>query len=256
LTPLIKYLTADAIEERALKLLRSYFKQADRPIEAPIPVEEILEFHLGFSLDFENLHSMLGKADVLGATWLEQQAVYIDESLDPVEHPNMAGRYKFTIGHEIGHIDLHRKQLATQGVPQVAFRHYGLTPLLVCLLGQRKERIEWQADQYSAALLMPQELVLHAWNQRFQTAGSRPYIFERKHWFDLEHKLDKPRMRPIGQIIQNTLEPRPKSVANVFRQVGAYFAPQFGVSTQAMQIRLESLGLLQCPGYEIRMSSN
>ena len=37
----------------------------------------------------------------------------IDRSLDPGENPSMQGRYRFGVGHEIGHWRLHRVYVAS-----------------------------------------------------------------------------------------------------------------------------------------------
>ena len=243
----VSYLTTEQIERKALSLVHDYFDSIHEPIQTPIPVEDILENHLKLTLDFDNLNSMLGLPDVLGATWVENGAVYIDESLDPEEHPNMEGRYNFTLGHEVGHWILHRDQISRQGVPTVMFRQHGLIPLLICLMRQRKERIEWQADQFSSALLMPKKLVMAAWEARLPHSNGRPYIYNPLHWRDRTYRLERPRTRLIGSIIGDALQTRPKAAQSVFRDVAKEFAQQFRVSTQAMQIRLESLGLLRFP---------
>jgi hypothetical protein len=97
------------IEEAAQDLLNSYYRR-NGIIKPPIEIEEILSY-LGLSLDLDNLSKVFGVPDALGALCVETRSVYIDESLDPVEHPATEGRYRFTIGHEVGHWQLHRQYL-------------------------------------------------------------------------------------------------------------------------------------------------
>jgi Zn-dependent peptidase ImmA (M78 family) len=48
-------------------------------------------------------------------------------------------------------------------------------------------------------------------------------------------------VQPTAQIVRNIFEPE---YMYLFEQVAKIFAPKFGVSVQAMRIRLEKLGLL------------
>ena len=56
----VKFLPEQQIERDALGLLESYFHEQCIPIQVPIPVDEILEIHLGLSLDFDDLQTVLG----------------------------------------------------------------------------------------------------------------------------------------------------------------------------------------------------
>jgi hypothetical protein len=40
--------------------------------------------------------------------WAAERRVRVDSSLDPAEFPAKEGRYRFTVGHEVGHWQLHR----------------------------------------------------------------------------------------------------------------------------------------------------
>ena len=46
---------------------------------------------------------MLGIPDVLGALWVNERQIYIDQALDPEEYQGALGRFRFTLAHEIGH---------------------------------------------------------------------------------------------------------------------------------------------------------
>src|SRR5256885_17256701 len=46
--------------------------------------------------------------------------IHVDESLDPEVNPEAEGRYYFSIGHEVGHWELHRHHiLATSAEPHL-----------------------------------------------------------------------------------------------------------------------------------------
>lgn len=255
MTTNVPYLSKQRIERASLRLLEDYFGALGKEISAPIPVDEILETHLGVSLDFEDLNSTVGGRDVLGATYVKSRSVYIDTSLDPIEHPAMEGRYQFTVAHEIGHWILHVPRLREADLPTVMHRQLGLVQMLVCAFGGRKEPIEWQADQFASSLLMPSHLVEAAWAERFPSSNGRGYVFNPRHWMDYARRLERPRMRHVGQVISDMHDSRPVVAQVVFRDVAKHFAPQFGVSAQAMQIRLEQLGWLQFPTIQVERNS-
>ena len=166
----------------------------------------------------------------------------IDESLDPEENPAKEGRYRFTLAHEGGgHWRLHRHLFAKDPTQAVLFG--GLAaPSIICRSSQAKEPAEWQADFYASCLLMPRKLIFETWRERFGTTA--PFIFEinksnpifasrRSNWIHISRAVESERdthKKPDYQI--------------AFRMFAREFAQVFCVSTEAMRIRLEKLGLL------------
>ena len=140
------------LESAAQELLRRYAKWKGEPPRPPIPVDAIAESVLGLTLEMGDLRKKLGKPDVLGATWLDDALVVIDSSLEGNE-----GRYCFTLGHEVGHWQLHRPLREMDKVTFPLFsREPGAkaTAAIVCRDGQR-DSAEIQADKFAALLLMP-----------------------------------------------------------------------------------------------------
>lgn len=140
------------IESAVQELLRQYAKAKGEPPRPPIPVDAIAESVLGLTLEMGDLRKKLGKPDVLGATWLDDALVVIDSSLEGNE-----GRYCFTLGHEVGHWQLHRPLREMDKVTFPLFsREPGAkaTAAIVCRDGQR-DSAEIQADKFAALLLMP-----------------------------------------------------------------------------------------------------
>jgi hypothetical protein len=219
----VRFLKHDQIENATLCLLAEYGRKYGEVSEPPVPVEEILSAHLGLTLDFDDLPTRLGTPDVLGATWIADKLVIIDQSLDPIENPCKEGRYRFTLSHEIGHWELHRHGfLAAAAQPSL----FGSKPepSIVCRTSSRKEPMEWQADMFSGYLLMPTEMVLAAWRQRFGNLD--PYI-AKDEMANLSAKWGlADDERPTVDVA--------KELARVFK-----------VSGQAMQIRLIGLGLIR-----------
>jgi len=219
----VKFLPVDKIEGASLRLLGDYGQKYGTVEKPPIPVEEILEAHLELSLDLDDLAKHLGLPDVLGATWVQDRRVLIDQSLDPTNNPAKEGRYPFTVAHEVGHWELHR-HLFMEGQNQTSLFGKQEVPSIVCRTCSRKEPIEWQADTFSGFLLMPKDMVFKAWES---LNGSRtPYIAE-KEMADLSAKWG--------------LAEDERPTVNIAREL----ASKFKVSGQAMQIRLIGLGLIK-----------
>jgi Zn-dependent peptidase ImmA (M78 family) len=173
--------------------------------------------------------------DILGAIWVDKETVLIDRSLDPEQNPSMLGRYRFSVGHEVGHWRLHRHYVA-KNTDQASLFEESSKPTVICRSSQAKEPIEWQADFYSSCLLMPRRLVHEEWQQRM--GRSRPLLLS-----DL---------RANGRVMmraQTMIYEQGKSETGAvddaqFEEVAKPIARRFGVSAPAMRIRLEKLGLL------------
>lgn len=221
--PKVRYLRRTEIENATLCLLAEYGRKYGEVVEPPIPVEEILEAHLGLTLDFENLAERLGLGDVLGATWIRGRRVLVDQSLDPTENPPKEGRYRFTLAHELGHWELHRHHFLSD-VAQGQLFDEKREPSIVCRTSSRKDPMEWQADTFSGYLLMPEDMMLQAW--KIRQGNCEPYIA-------------KEEMTDLSARWGLTEDSRP--TVDVAREL----AREFNVSGQAMQIRLIGLGLIK-----------
>jgi len=173
----VPYLSKSEIENQATCLLAEFGMSCGTEVTAPIPVEQLLESHLKLSLDFDDLHTKLGvprkgaEPEVFGALWVNSGEVFVDQSLDPDENPQMEGRYRFTLGHEIGHWCLHRNYLVSADLFEEPIQS---TPMF-CRSSQAKKRIEWQADYFASCLLMPRALTATLWRETF--SRSNPLVF-------------------------------------------------------------------------------
>jgi hypothetical protein len=236
----VRYLSEDEIEKEAELLLAEYAETAGAPFKLPVPVEEITTYHLALRLGFANLHETLripmlrDQPDILGAIWVDTEAVLIDRSLDPKHSPSMAGRYRFSVAHEIGHWRLHRSYVG-KNANQASFFDGSPEPTVICRSSQAKERIEWQADFFSSCLLMPRHHVHNEWreclgrNRPLLLSGLRPN--------------DRVMMRAQTMIYERGRNETGADDA-LFEEVTKPIARRFGVSAPAMRIRLEKLGLL------------
>ena len=168
--------------------------------------------------------------------------IFIDKSLDPIEHPTMEPRYRFTLGHEIGHWQLHREYLQQPFSQAGLFGNSSPAPMVICRGSQAKERVEWQADYFASCLLMPRNLLHFWWREEFSRTTPLSFdVFENSDWA-------KPPMiwtgsHQLGPHFGKRFDPR--AVSYFFYRASAHIAPIFNVSIQAAQIRLENVGLLQ-----------
>jgi hypothetical protein len=237
----VRYLPEDEIEQDAELLLAEYKETTGAPIKLPVPVAEITTYHLALRLGFADLHQTLGvpmlrgQPDILGAIWIDTETILIDRSLDPKEHPSMSGRYRFSLGHEIGHWRLHRSYVGREANQNSLFDSPS-EPTVICRSSQAKEPIEWQADFYSSCLMMPRSRVHDEWKECL--GRTRPLLLS-----DLQPN-DPVMLRAQTSIYeQGRNEPAAVDDA-LFENVAKPIARRFGVSPAAMRIRLEGLGLL------------
>ena len=105
----------------------------------PIPVEDWIEGPLCIRLGFGDL-SHLGPG-VLGAAFVDGPEILIDEQVLANE-----GRCRFTCAHELGHLTLHAKLRQTFQDTHADVSY-------------SEETLEWQADRFATAFLMPLPLL-------------------------------------------------------------------------------------------------
>lgn len=210
------------IHNAADDLLCGWKEFCGEEIAPPIPVEAIAEKYLGITIEYDDLGEILGIPDALGATWVKEKRMVVNSGLlEGVE-----GRIGFTCGHEIGHWFLHRNYL----VDRSAQTHGSLgrnEAAVICRISNTKARGEWQADYFSACLLMPEAEVRQAYQKAF---GVEPLvIYNEKSCF--------PRHNPI--VLDPSLDTA-KEIAERVVGEGNFT----NVSKEAMCYRLEELGIL------------
>ena len=218
----VKYLRPEKIESAALALIAGYARQFGVTIAPPIPVEEIVESHQGLDLRFEDLQALPRHRRALGAIRVRARQVAVDLTLDPTVYPEREGRYRFTVGHEAGHWELHRHLVVPEGQSSLVVDE--AEPNIVCRAGRSDDPKEWQANQFAAYLLMPKDLIYKAW-QAYR-GSLNPYVAK-------DEIADLSARWSLGEDETPTV-----GVARELAQV-------FRVSGQAMQIRLIGLGLIR-----------
>jgi len=115
----------------------------------PIPIEEIVEFNLGINIvSVENLHKKFG---VDAFTSGDGKDIFVEDSL--YSDLNHLRRYRFTLAHELGHIDLHGgfyKDKTFYG-PDDWSKH------LAEIDAAEHQLFEAQADRFGGMLLVPRK---------------------------------------------------------------------------------------------------
>src|SRR5688572_20589641 len=103
----VRFMPDEEIEAEASTLLADYARKNRTVITVPALLLDDLLQHLGLRFEIYDLRKELETPDVLGAIYLEQKLIRIDETLDPDVRPAMLGRFNFSYAHEIGHWCLH-----------------------------------------------------------------------------------------------------------------------------------------------------
>jgi Zn-dependent peptidase ImmA (M78 family) len=150
-------LSADQIEEEAGFLTTSYFGSLGQQVSVPVPVEQIAERYLGYSIELTD-EGLFADPTYLGGIVFESNTILVNGSVE--EHE---GRYNFTIAHELGHHALHRDLVQSRGQSVVDGE-----PTVICRDTTTKPKAEQQADRFAAALLMPKAVVMREFYKLFK----------------------------------------------------------------------------------------
>jgi len=230
----VPFLHEKQIEREADVLLAEFSERFFAIAKPPVPIDEIVELHLSLVLEIKDMKSLFPFADVHGAIWFERGRIGIDQSLDPATNPNRRGRYHFTLAHEVGHWQLHRRHFLTNHAERRLFDDGSPKPDVVCRSSDRKKRVEWQADAFAATLLMPRRMVFAAWHD-FRGGDDRAVELSELHaGRDDQDVLYRGRTAVTPEEVDNGLR----------EEFCRPLAATFQVSPEAMSIRLQELGLI------------
>lgn len=212
----VPWLPKREIGLQAQRVLAAHEALTGIPLEAPIPVEDIIERTLKLRFSFEDLQEGYGLEGVIGALYVDLRRICVDLSL---VDGGREGRLSFTCAHESGHWVLHRhliKEATRAGKPQN----------IICRLESAKEPVEWQADYFAGCLLMPEDPVRAAFSKAI---GEECLVLEN--------------VRSALGGTRHCVDP----CAENWHYIAEYVCEAGGfsnVSKQAMMIRLLDLGLV------------
>ena len=172
-----EYLSYRDIEERTIR----FAKKHNPNCIVLFPVEEIIEFDLG--IDIIPIPNLQKDLDIEGFTSSDLKSIYVDQSV----FERRLYRYRFTLAHELGHIELHAdilKKLPCDSVAEWKERYR--------VIGRRNYGwLEWQANCFGGLLLVPTELLMVHFENALQTTEIKRLInFFQKRRFKAEDAID------------------------------------------------------------------
>ncbi len=126
----------------------------------PVPVQKIAK-SLGAEIRFSPLDEELS-----GMIYIMERVPII--GVNSLHHLN---RQRFTIAHEIGHLELHREILLGQVHVDKGFS----VLMRDSSSATGTQRIEIEANRFAAELLMPEYLLEHALDRAFDIDDDRPF---------------------------------------------------------------------------------
>jgi Zn-dependent peptidase ImmA (M78 family) len=204
------------IEEQAGLVLERYGCRLGCRVNCPpVPVERIATIHFGFAVGTREFGD-----GILGELFLESKIILLNSS-DPLV------RQRFTIAHELGHIQLHTNEMNRK------------------VIVSRKTdagRLETEANVFAAALLMPRRLVYEYLIKQIDGTG------EDLAWLlDVLVQLPNSRLGSINRLLFN-MAFRDDNLE--LGKIGSLLssieelARTFEVSRETLAWRLKNLGLL------------
>ncbi len=194
----------------------------------PINLRQIVEDVLDWQLEERTMIGFLPSGhQIIGQTNYEDKTILIDVGDTP------SGERNFTLAHEIGHVALHRMSYACHGFATRA--HASRRNERLVNPDPTRSHLEREAQIFAAELLMPRRSVSRYFKM----------LFERDRlWMEgilvkelLEHSGNRskfPDLKAVAKIVAR--EAGPGGNKNL--------ADFFGVSSDAMAVRLLRLGLI------------
>ncbi len=142
------------IEMKANKILEQAKAEGLYDGDSQTPLDTICDQQLGLKYLLINLPQTESGEDVAGYIAFNKSMIVLND----LEYKNSyhKGRINFTIAHEIGHWVLH-KSLYDYDTPRFILFHTEYK--------EEGDKLEWQANHFSACLLMPRNLVIKKWNE-------------------------------------------------------------------------------------------
>ena len=215
----LRFLTDREFEEEAALLLAEYERFGVSVTVPPIPIDDIIEEYLKIAIEFRDLRMEYPEGDVLGAIYFNEKKIAVDNRLVPEDFPAMRGRYRFTLAHELGHWRLHRHLYLRRPDERELFSGIPPKPDLV-LRSRHSDPKEFQANRFASCVLMPLEMVRHAW---------REWRGELEPIYLPDLRADAGSEGTDEIVLENAMRP---------------LAATFHVSPEAMRIRAEGMRML------------
>ena len=168
----IRNLSRYTIETIVYRVLNKYSPECLKEARQT-PVENIMEIGMGLNVEYHDLSS---DGTILGCVTMQNNLVRVYDDFDFAGHEigvdggtviisnhllnqRYLGRKNFTLGHEVGHWELHRNtgMLLTRCTDSIGSDKYKPKTDM--------EWVEWQADCFASCLLMPADTFKKAFLQ-------------------------------------------------------------------------------------------
>ena len=212
---------AQRIDDAAEALFHQTFARRRTRIQFPFPLEWVMT-DLRLREAWVEMRTILPTVESIAFLCVPYRRILIDESLHPLESPQLQSRLRFTLAHEIGHWLLHRNEL------DVAMGW-------ACRDPTREVVREYEANRFAGALMIPGDSLREAWIEHFHRWSLR-----REDLLPNRHQLIR------EEIIRRQYCPEGDNATEnlMFEGAVSSLAAQFGVSPQTMRIRAEELSLI------------
>jgi Zn-dependent peptidase ImmA (M78 family) len=194
----------------------------------PINLRQIVEEILGWQIEERTMIGFLPSGyQIIGQTNFDEKRILIDVG------DTRSGERNYTLAHEIGHVTLHRMSYACQGF--ATRTHASRRNERLVNPDPTRSRLEREAQLFAAELLMPRKSV---------TAYFKLLFGNDRVWAD--SSLTKEILERAGERQKlSDLKGVAKIVAREDGRDGhKNLADFFGVSSEAMAVRLLRLGLI------------
>jgi Zn-dependent peptidase ImmA (M78 family) len=214
----VPILYADAIELKAEEVISYFDKEIlDKPQRTPL-LNFIEELHSKFNVE-RNYSLTLGTTKngniILGKTQLKPKGIFVDASLVN------DSRFNFVLAHELGHLILHR----SVDIKRTGYEEQELVDTEINFVtGKKKLKtahdwLEWQANYFASAILIPRATVMKAVVEKQSEMGIK---------------------RHFGQII---LEAKPYSISD-YKEIQKHLELVYSVNATNVECRLKDTGIL------------
>jgi Zn-dependent peptidase ImmA (M78 family) len=157
--PSLPFLEPSSLREAAENFLETYHPARS----IPVPIEEVVEFDLG--IEVRPIRRMRQRFGIDGFLSGDLSMIVVDEDL-VTKFPS---RYRFTLAHEVGHRELHARQIQwTQAETPEEWKRR------VCEIPPRDyTRMETQANEFAGYLLVRTDALFEAYEEAAQYALDR-----------------------------------------------------------------------------------
>jgi hypothetical protein len=195
----------NSIREKAVK-----FRERMKCVSRECPIEKIVEFEL--DMDIVPIPGLQQILDTSGVLSQDLSRISVDEYC----YLHMEERYRFTLAHEVGHLELHADLYRHIPFKSVTEWREAISSLLT---EEEYQWLEWQADAFAGVVLVAPEHLI----EEYKTQSS-------------QIKSTLRESNAVPEDLQELFE-----VA--LREMCYRIAPTFNVSTSVVDTRLHYDGL-------------